>query len=146
MGKYINIYKLCVRIADQWSISSYMNLFANTMRKLLLFFILVVMLRESKYLCSFQRKTVSTFDNYKNISTINREANPNFLWELIKGTIRHENIKYATRKKKESTSREEVLMVEINNLTNSNNEVRTAGNIETDLHNKIIELEDLTNI
>ena len=33
-------------------------------------------------------------------------------------------------------------MVEMNNLTNSNNEVRTAGNIETGLHNKIIDLED----
>ena len=34
------------------------------------------------------------------ITTINKEANLNTLWELIKGTIRNETIKYATFKKK----------------------------------------------
>ena len=42
-------------------------------------------------------------------SVINKDANPNTLWELIKGTIRNETIKYATKKKKESLIRKETL-------------------------------------
>ena len=34
------------------------------------------------------------------ITTINKEANPNTLWELIKGTIRNETTKYAIFRKK----------------------------------------------
>ena len=36
------------------------------------------------------------------IAEINKEANPNTKWELIKGTARNETIKYATYKKKET--------------------------------------------
>ena len=34
------------------------------------------------------------------ITTINRNANPNTLWELVKGSIRNETIRYGTNKKK----------------------------------------------
>ena len=35
------------------------------------------------------------------ITSINENANPNTLWEMVKGTIRNESIKYGSRKKKE---------------------------------------------
>ena len=37
------------------------------------------------------------------IATINNNANPIILWELIKGTVRNETIKYATIKTKETS-------------------------------------------
>ena len=40
------------------------------------------------------------------IAEINKEANPNTKWELIKGTVRNETIKYATYKKKETIKHE----------------------------------------
>ena len=39
-------------------------------------------------------------ENINNIAIINNDANPNTLWEIIKGTIRNETIKYASAKKK----------------------------------------------
>lgn len=58
-------------------------------------------------------------------TTINRNANPNTLWELIKGTIRNETIRYGTMKKKERNKNEQKLTNEIENLetmmNNSNN-------------------------
>ena len=38
-------------------------------------------------------------------TTTNADANPNILWELIKGTIRNETIKYAAKKKKKLTNK-----------------------------------------
>ena len=40
------------------------------------------------------RKTITE------IATLNENANPNTLWELIKGSFRNETIKYDTKKKK----------------------------------------------
>ena len=40
-------------------------------------------------------------ENINDIANINKNANPNTLWEIIKGTIRNETIKYATAKKKQ---------------------------------------------
>ena len=42
-------------------------------------------------------------ENINNIARINKDANPNTLWEIINGTIRNETIKYASAKKKKST-------------------------------------------
>ena len=39
-------------------------------------------------------------ENINDIAEINKNANPNTLWEIIKGTVRNETIKYATAKKK----------------------------------------------
>ena len=39
---------------------------------------------------------------------INSEANPNILWEVIKGNIRNETIKFATHKETESTLNKEI--------------------------------------
>ena len=41
------------------------------------------------------------------ISFINRDANLNTLWEIIKGTIRNETIKSATHTKKKTTRKQE---------------------------------------
>ena len=50
------------------------------------------------------------------IAEINKEANPNTKWELIKGTVRNETIKYATYKKKETIKYEKTLTNEITQL------------------------------
>ena len=40
-------------------------------------------------------------NSIKESAEINKTANPNTLWEIIKGAIRNETIKYASYKKKE---------------------------------------------
>ena len=50
------------------------------------------------------------------IAEINKEANTNTKWELIKGTVRNETIKYATYKKKETIKQEKTLTNEITQL------------------------------
>ena len=40
------------------------------------------------------------------IATTNRNTNPNTLWQIIKGTIRNESIKYTATKKKDILKRE----------------------------------------
>ena len=63
------------------------------------------------------------------ISTYNVNANPNTLWELIKGTIRNETIKYGTLRKKENNENEVKLTCQIDSLdklignTNSNERI-----------------------
>ena len=47
---------------------------------------------------------------------LNKEANPNTKWELIKGSVRNETIKYATYKKKETIKQENTLTNEITQL------------------------------
>ena len=47
---------------------------------------------------------------------INNECNPNTLWELIKGSIRNETIKYTTFKKRKDTEKEKTLTIEIDKL------------------------------
>ena len=49
-------------------------------------------------------------------TTFNENANPNTLWELIKGSIRNETIKYGTKKKKENNNQEIKLKQDIENL------------------------------
>ena len=46
---------------------------------------------------------------------INKNANPNTLWEIIKGGIRNETIKYASFKKKEH-NKKEIQLSEINKI------------------------------
>ena len=77
---------------------------------------------------------------------INADANPKTLWELIKGSVRNETIKYAARKKKENNELENRLSNDINklkiDLTNSlNND--NSQNIKSNLDKEISELESL---
>ena len=76
-------------------------------------------LLETKYQENIRKSLTET-------STYNVNANPNTLWELIKGTIRTETIKYGTLRKKENNKHEVNLTCQIDNLnklignTNSN--------------------------
>ena len=57
-------------------------------------------------------------ENINNIAIINNDANPNTLWEIIKGTIRNETIKYASAKKKYHSQIEETHIKDIEILEN----------------------------
>ena len=85
--------------------------------------------------------------NIAEIAEINKEANPNTKWELIKGTIRNKTIKYATYKKKETNKHEKKLTNEINELQNKISESTEANVIEVlknDLNEKKNTFEQLT--
>ena len=66
------------------------------------------------------------------IADINKDANPNTLWELIKGNIRNETIKYTSMKKRNTVKLEIQLKNEIDNL---NNDLINNANNETILNN-----------
>ena len=79
---------------------------------------------------------------------LNKEANPNTLWELVKDTIRNETIKYASKKKQIQNKKENQLTTEICNLekdieSTSNNlnieEITTLLNLKKEELNEIIE-------
>ena len=53
-----------------------------------------------------------------NITDFNKDCDPNVLWELIKGSIRNESIKYSTLKKKQQTERENEINKKIERLEN----------------------------
>ena len=55
----------------------------------------------------YQNKIRKSIDE---IAEINKEANPCTLWEIIKGTIRNETIKYSTNKKKTQNETEQKLI------------------------------------
>ena len=68
------------------------------------------------------------------ISLINRDTNPNTLWEIIKGTIRNETIKFATHtKNKQTRKQEETIENEILKLQQNMS--------ETSDHEKIVTLK-----
>ena len=71
----------------------------------------------------YQEKIRNTI---KETAEINENANPSTLWELTKGSIWNESIKYASYKKKEENRKKIQLTEEINtikrNLTNGNNQ------------------------
>ena len=71
----------------------------------------------------YQEKIRNTINE---TAEINKNANPNTLWEIIKGSIRNESIKYASYKKKEQNKKETQLIEEINiikgKLTSENNQ------------------------
>ena len=58
-------------------------------------------------------------NSIKETVDINKNANPNTLWEIIKGGIRNETIKYASFKKKEQNKKEIQLNEEINKIKNN---------------------------
>ena len=80
---------------------------------------------------------------------INKESNPNTLCELIKGTVRNETIKYASKKKKGTNKRESALRDEILILNKSLSEMNNTDRIEiikNNLREKNNELENITDI
>ena len=81
------------------------------------------------------------------ITTINKDANPNTLWELIKGNIRNETIKYATFKKKQNNANELLLINELKTLEKDLIDATDIGEVsrlKQDIDTKKIELDRLT--
>ena len=87
-------------------------------------------------------------ESIKEIATINKDANPNTLWEIIKGTVRNETIKYASLKKKENLKNEikytkdiEQLERELSNADDSELHDRIKSNLDSKRNelNKILE-------
>ena len=80
------------------------------------------------------------------ITTINKDANPNTLWELIKGSIRNETIKYGSMKKKERDRIEQQLTNYIENLNKIMNDTvnnETVDLLEQQIDSKKTELNTL---
>ena len=69
------------------------------------------------------------------IAEINKGANPNTKWELIKGTVRNETINYAKYEKKETNNQEKTLT---NEMTQLQKEQKDANRINL-LKNKLDE-------
>ena len=85
-------------------------------------------------------------NNIKDIVSINKESNPNTLWELIKGSIRNETIKYTTYKKKKDIEKENEIKKDIDKLEDlliKTNSVNVSENLKNTLDTKKIELNNL---
>ena len=65
-------------------------------------------------------------------ATNNVDANPNVLWEVIKGSIRNTTIQYASKMKKENREHEIKLIEDINNLQR---DIPTSNTMEDDVKN-----------
>ena len=76
---------------------------------------------------------------------INSTANPNILWEVIKGAIRNTTIQYATKNKKENKNQENKLIKNINdiqqNISNGNN-TQENNTLLKDKKNKLEEINE----
>ena len=86
-------------------------------------------------------------ENINDIAEINKNANPNTLWEIIKGTVRNETIKYATAKKKHNLQIEEANIKEIERLKNKlscSNDQQDSERIKEELDNKMKEFDKIT--
>ena len=85
-------------------------------------------------------------DNISYIARIIKDANPNTLWEIIKGTIRNETIKYASLKKKRNIQIEENHTKEIQRLeielTSSDDPLQNER-LKQEIDNKRKELETI---
>ena len=80
------------------------------------------------------------------ITSINEDANPNTLWEFVKGTIRNESIKYGSKKKKETDKLEKQLTNEIENLNKTIHDTlnnSTLDLLKQEIDTKTAELNSL---
>lgn len=83
-------------------------------------------------------------ESINDIAEINKDSNPNTLWELIKGTIRNQTIKYASHKKKLEQKNEEKLIKEIEILeTKMAQTTENFEDIKEVLDSKKTELENI---
>ena len=62
-------------------------------------------------------------NSLKETVDINKDANPVTLWEVIKGNIRNETIKYASAKKKRELTLEKQLLTDIDHLETEISEI-----------------------
>ena len=82
----------------------------------------------------------------REIVDLNSDCNANTLWEIIKGTIRNETIKYCSMKKKEHLKSEIELIKEIDNLQKQVNIDDNNINLHSLLTQKKNSLEEITAI
>ena len=73
----------------------------------------------------------------------NSDSNPNTLWELIKGTIRNESIKYASRRKREKEREENTLKSNISKIEDNLNSNPNNENLKHKLLNENRKLDNL---
>ena len=82
----------------------------------------------------------------KSTAEINKEANPNTLWELIKGTVRNETIQYTCKKKKTEKEQENKLQSDVRNLEENISKIESQNELDVlreDLKIKQSELDTL---
>ena len=79
------------------------------------------------------------------IADINKDAHPNTLWEIIKGTIRNETIKYASYKKRGENENESKLRKDIEQIENelTKNITINQDTLKQTLMNKKTEINNL---
>jgi len=65
----------------------------------------------------------------REITNINKDANPNTLWEIIKGTIRNTSVKYSYEKKKEHNALKHELLNNIDKLQKELENSRSNNNL-----------------
>ena len=80
------------------------------------------------------------------IGTLNKDSNPNTLWELIKGSIRNVTIKYTCAKKKKENEKEKQLQNEILNIEKKLSETNDHQEIENTKQNLKKAKSELNNI
>jgi len=82
------------------------------------------------------------------ITNINKYANPNTLWEIIKGTIRNTSIKYSYEKKNEHNALKHELSNNIDKLQKEleNSRSNNNFNIVTDLSNAKQQMTEILEI
>ena len=86
-------------------------------------------------------------ENINDIAEINKNANPNTLWEIIKGTVRNETIKYATAKKKHNLQIEKAhikIIEKLKNKLSCSNDQQGSERIKEELDNKMKEFDKIT--
>ena len=77
------------------------------------------------------------------IAEINEGSNPNTLWEIIKGTIRNETIKYSTKKKRQEQNKEKQLQSELDHIVKQINENPDNTHLKEIKTKKKLELEEI---
>ena len=74
--------------------------------------------------------------NIAETAEINIDANPNTLWEVIKGAIRNVTIKFATAKKKKDNESETKLKQQIKTRLHTLKRIEEIEEIKTNLKDK----------
>ena len=82
-------------------------------------------------------------NSIQNIVDINRDANDNTKWEIIKGTVRNESIKFASKIKKDMDKNETKLKTEIDKLENDISNDTDNNEILESLEEKKKQLEEI---
>ena len=77
----------------------------------------------------------------KDITNINSNCNPNTMWEIIKGEIRNQTIRYTTHKRKQENEREDFLINKITKI--QENIYNNENNLTEELQNLQAELESI---